>query len=224
MPVTQRIVPLRVLLVGTQCLTCTSLAALFAPYEQLQILGPAYTPSEIRAATQATSPDLLLVDLDGRDGPDLTLLLALRQHLPQTPLITLSTHVVGVPLTQLLTSGAQAHLTKEISPAELLAVIDTVRQGGGQQFVMTTLLKPLLTSPPVTAGQQGQEKLTPREQEVVALLLQGLCQKEIAQVMQIKHQSVRNYADRIYQKFGVRSQTELLLCLMRSQSSNPPPP
>lgn len=81
--------------------------------------------------------------------------------------------------------------------------------GGGQKILSSSLFDAIVANAQLPVPPH--EPLTPREEQVLALLIQGGTNQEIAATLHLSPQTVRNYAHGIYQKLQVRTRTELIL-------------
>lgn len=113
--------------------------------------------------------------------------------------------------------GAMGFITKNLSR---LAFIEALRDVlSGRVFLPASVVGPQVLSRQVDLGEEltvtdpGRLGLTEREFEVLAWLVQGKCNKEIARQLQIKEQTVKNHLRPIFQKFGVVRRAELLVRL-----------
>jgi DNA-binding NarL/FixJ family response regulator len=90
------------------------------------------------------------------------------------------------------------------------ALVDCVRRvGRGQRFVQRTNVTSM--QPADTVGARVRDRLTPKEMQIVALIVQGCKNKDIAQMLGTKEQVIKNYLRSIYDKSGVSDRLELAL-------------
>ena len=212
-------VPVRVLLVGPQQLWRESLALLLAATDALQIVGQLDSDITRLFFIKASPPDVILVDVDLPAGPSLPLATALRQHFPTLPLVVLTSCTQRDLLRQLLALNIQACLSKDIAGQELVDALLSVVKPGGATIIAASLTK-LLWADNVGENDfaRRQATLTPSEQTVFSLILAGKKNQEIAQLLHINPQSVRNLNKFIYEKFGVNSRVDLFLLAHRAKS------
>lgn len=165
-------------------------------------------------------PDLDLVLLDYH-LPDMNGLEALdifaRQH-PELPIIVLSGSVNPRVMQKVMNKGAAAFLTKSGMSDELLSVTRLVLAGG-------------IHAPPAAQAFAGDEDaglptplLTPRQEEVLQLLLDGYTNKEIGRMLYLSEETVKNHVSSILRSFGVTTRTQAVLAANRhgySRSGRP---
>lgn len=157
-------------------------------------------------------PELDLVLLDYH-LPDMNGLEALdvfgRQH-PALPIIVLSGSVNPRVMQQVMHKGAAAFLTKSGMSDELLSVTRLVLAGG---IHMPAL--PRLMDDDVTMAQLPSALLTPRQEEVLQLLLDGYTNKEIGRMLYLSEETVKNHVSSILRNFGVTTRTQAVLAAKR---------
>src|SRR5437660_12185428 len=119
---------------------------------------------------------------------------------------------------QALQAGACGYLLKRSSPGELLKAIAEVRSGGAPMTgeIARMVVEAFQKKP---AGPAPADGLTQRESEILALLSEGLSNKEIAGRVDISYDTVRAHLRHIYEKLHVRGRTQAVRKYLKS--SNP---
>jgi len=173
------------------------------------------TAEDALAEIPKLKPDVVLMDihLPGESGIACTA--RLKQTLPALQVIMVTVYRNQELIFQALQAGACGYLLKRTSPEELLKAIAEVRSGGApmtgeiaRMVVETFQKKPANLSP--------EADLTHRESEVLALLSEGLSNKEIADRIDISYDTVRAHLRHIYEKLHVRSRTEAVNRYLKS--------
>lgn len=161
-------------------------------------------------AQQEPELDLVLLDYH---LPDMNGLEALdvfgRQH-PALPIIVLSGSVNPRVMQQVMHKGAAAFLTKSGMSDELISVTRLVLAGG---IHMPAL--PRLMGDEVTMAELSTSLLTPRQEEVPQLLLDGYTNKEIGRMLYLSEETVKNHVSSILRNFGVTTRTQAVLAAKR---------
>ncbi len=161
-------------------------------------------------AQQEPELDLVLLDYH---LPDMNGLEALdvfsRQH-PALPIIVLSGSVNPRVMQQVMQKGAAAFLTKSGMSDELLSVTRLVLAGG---IHMPAL--PRIMGDDVTMSELPSSLLTPRQEEVLQLLLDGYTNKEIGRMLYLSEETVKNHVSSILRNFGVTTRTQAVLAAKR---------
>jgi DNA-binding NarL/FixJ family response regulator len=161
-------------------------------------------------------PDVVLMDihLPGESGIICTA--RLRESMPELQIIILTVYNDTKMVFQALKAGACGYVLKRADEKEILAAIAEVRTGGAP---MTSEIARMLVRSfmePPSASLSDKEQLSSREMEILALLAEGLSNKEIGVRLNITAGTVRAHLMRIYDKLHVRCRTEAALEYLRS--------
>lgn len=161
-------------------------------------------------------PDVVMMDihLPGESGIICTA--RLRKEMPELQIIILTVYNDTQMVFQALKAGACGYVLKRADEKEILAAIAEVRAGGAP---MTSEIARMLVRSfmePPSASLADKEQLSSREMEILALLAEGLSNKEIGVRLDITAGTVRAHLMRIYDKLHVRCRTEAALEYLRS--------
>jgi len=175
------------------------------------------TAEEALAEIPRLKPDVVLMDihLPGESGIACTA--RLKEQLPAIQVIILTVYRNQELIFQALQAGALGYLLKRSSPEELLKAIAEVRSGGAPMTseIARMVVEAFQKKPAsVTTG----ESLTTRESEILALLSEGLSNKEIAERVSISYDTVRAHLRHIYEKLHVRGRTEAVMMYLKSSN------
>ncbi len=207
--------PIRVLLVDDQRLMREGLRILLELEPDLEIVGEAENGQEALTAYADLRPGLVLMDvrMPGMDGVQATR--SLRERWPQARVIILTTFDDDEYVFEGLRAGACGYLLKDVSGHDLAAAIRTVAAGGVliEPSVARKVVDEFarLAPPRHPAGAGLLEPLSEREQEILALLAQGLSNREIAERLILAPGTVKNYVTTLLQKLGARDRTQAAL-------------
>ncbi len=161
-------------------------------------------------AQQEPELDLVLLDYH---LPDMNGLEALdvfaRQH-PALPIIVLSGSANPRIMQQVMHKGAAAFLTKSGMSDELLSVTRLVLAGGVHMPAV-----PQIVAEELTVTELPAPLLTPRQDEVLQLLLDGYTNKEIGRMLYLSEETVKNHVSSILRSFGVTTRTQAVLAANR---------
>lgn len=161
-----------------------------------------------------TKPDLVVVDiaLPGLNG--IQVVSRLTADLPSTRCLVLSGLTSAEYVLDAFEAGAFGYMTKETASECLMQGLDSIRRG--DVFLDPTLSREVLDQlmlarrrKPLHSAQNMQE-LTPREIEVVELLVSGREKEDIARTLKISSKTVENHRSRIMGKLGLKSDMELI--------------
>lgn len=156
------------------------------------------------------APDVVLMDLQLPDCSGVDCTFRLKQALPKTQFMIFTVHEDSEQIFRALSAGASGYLLKRTPPDGVVAAIRDLHRGGAPMSseIARKVVQYFRAKPPRPAEQHG---LSPRQEEILKLLAQGLVPKEIAEKLGISVETVRSYLKLIYQKLHVRSRTEAVI-------------
>jgi len=199
--------PITVSMVEDDRKTRESLAALLRFAEGVRLLGAHATGEAALSRLPAEGPDVVLMDINlpGMSGIDC--IAKLKQQMPGLRVLMLTTYEDSHLIFNSLRAGASGYILKNKSPAELLAAIQQVHEGGAPMS-MRIARKVVAFFNNLPGPAPEAERLSDREAQVLAALAKGLLYKEIGLQLKISENTVRTYVKRIYEKLHVNSRTE----------------
>ena len=160
------------------------------------------------------APDVIVMDIHLPDGSGIDCTSRLKRLLPETQILMFTIHDDTEQIVKALEAGASGYLLKDTAPSEIVAAIRDVRNHGApmSREVARKLIHSFHRRPsPALAA----ESLTPREEEILQLLSEGLLYKEIGERLSIKLDTVGTHVKSIYRKLHVRSRTEAVMKYLR---------
>ena len=179
-------------------------------------VGAFGTAASAIASIPPLNPDVVFMDvhLPDHSGIEVVRFLAATPRPPQ--IVMLTSYDDSEAIFNSLSAGASGYLLKPIRTSELLAAVRDVHSGGAPMTgaiarkVVQAFARPVVQPAPAT------EDLSPREQEILALLSEGFLYKEIADRLNVAYATVRTHIERIYQKLHVRSRAQAVASLKRT--------
>ncbi len=169
------------------------------------------------SAFAASKPDLVISDVMMPQMDGYQLLQALRDRDRTVPIIFLTAKGMTTDRIQGYQAGVDAYLPKPFDPDELVAIVDNIlqRTPALPEALAQELaeIKALLQAKPSTVTTEPppiRVQLTPREQEVLDLVSEGLMNKEIARKLETSIRNIEKYVTRLLNKTGTNSRTELV--------------
>lgn len=161
-----------------------------------------------------TDLDLVLLDYHLPDMNGLEALDVFACQHPELPIIVLSGSVNPRVMRQVLNKGAAAFLTKSGMSDELLSVTRLVL--AGDVYVPPELMATSAGTPAAELlAEPSAPQFTPRQEEVLYLLLDGYANKEIGRMLSLSDETVKNHVTAILRGFGVTTRTQAVLAANR---------
>jgi DNA-binding NarL/FixJ family response regulator len=155
-------------------------------------------------------PDVVLMDINLPKMNGIECVAQLKQQLPKTQVLMLTTYEESDLIFDSLRRGASGYLLKNTLPADLVSAIEQVHAGGAPMS-MQIARKVVNHFQQIKKPQSDMEQLTKRESEILALLAKGFLYKEIADQLGISLSTVRAHLHTVYEKLHVQSRTEAVV-------------
>src|SRR5215203_5398850 len=208
----------RILIVEDHASFRQTLAFVFDQEPEFEVVAQAGTLAEARREMDGFEADLGVIDLSLPDGEGTDLIGELREANPDFAALVLTASLDRTEHARAVEAGAASVLHKSADVDDILDA--TRRLGDGEPLISQQELVELLR----LAGQNREEELearasieqiTPREQEVLSLLAEGLSNKEIAAKLHMSVDTERTHMMNILNKLGVHSRVQALLFAAR---------
>ena len=195
---------IRVLIVDDHAMVRRGLATFLSVCDDLELVGEAEDGSEALRRVAELQPDVVLMDLmmPGSDG--VTATRAVRERFPDTRVLALTSFPEDQLVQQVLQAGATGYLLKNVGADELASAIRAAR--AGRATLAPEAAQALISH--ATQGPTPGQDLSPREREVLSLMVQGLSNPEIADRLVVGRSTVKFHVSSILGKLGANSRTE----------------
>lgn len=189
-----------------------SLNQLVSKASGLQVVGSAVTVNDSLKQLSSVKPDIVLLDLNlgGDDG--FQVLEYIRNSLPETMVMVLTSYNDSVLASKAKRLGASAYMLKDADETTLLDVIDRLHMGS---FISQTDETTDTSSFESEKEFTSYLKLTRMEKKLVAELIKGASVSEAAELFFVSENTIKNHKKNIYRKLGINKQSELILLCQR---------
>ncbi|MGY2576017.1 response regulator [Vibrio sp. C8] len=175
--------------------------------ENLEILSCVGTGADALKATLTLKPDVLLLDINMPNMNGIEMLEKLSQSKSETAVIMLSMHDSKDYVVRSVKAGAKGYVLKDVGSEELVMAINQVAQGRSYLCPQASdrLLEQINDKP-----EPQDDELSKREFDVLRLIVNGACNKDIADTLHISVRTVETHRLRIKKKLGATSTAALV--------------
>ncbi len=201
--------PIRVLIVDDHALFRSGVRGLLQRHSDFAVVGEAGDGLEGLKRAKLLQPDVVLLDLHipGISGRELVGLLA--EEVPHSKVLILTVSEDAEDLLETLRAGALGYLLKNIDTDFLLHALRTCAQG---ESVLSPLMADKLVQdlrrPAVKELPPEEDKLSPREKEIIGLLARGSSNKLIALTLNVAESTVKIHVQNILKKLNLSSRVQ----------------
>jgi two-component system response regulator DevR len=198
---------IRVFLLDDHEIVRRGIANLLGTEPDIEIVGEAGTAAEALRRIPAVRPVVAVLDARLPDGSGIDVCRDIRSAMPELRCLILTSYDDDEALFAAVMAGAAGYLLKEIRGASL---VDAIRQVAAGR----SLLDPAVTERLLTRLREGEPEderlaaLTQREREVLALIADGLTNKQIGDRLFLAEKTVKNYVSGLLAKLGMQRRTQ----------------
>ncbi len=187
----------------------------------IEVVGEASTGREAIELVKQCNPTVVLMDvrMPDLDGLDATRMLH-REH-PDLPVIIVTTYENPAYMAKAVSAGAAGYILKGTSRDELLQAVRAVAEGGmlwDRGLMQQVVQKTVQDIPqPTTPAEEEQlvEPLTAREREILALIAQGMNNREIAEALSVTVSTVKTHIEHILAKLQATDRVQAAVWAVR---------
>ncbi len=197
---------IRILIADDHAIVRTGLAALLNTEPGLRVVGEAKNGAEAIREALRYAPDIVIMDLmmPQKDGAEATA--AIRQKLPQTRVLILTTYGSSDDIAHALKSGAAGVIMKTAPNEKLIAALRKI--AAGEAYIAPEVKRQMILDPPTP-------QLSPRQAEVLQSLQRGLTNRDIALQLSISVDRVEQIVKTLLTKLDAANRTEAVAIALR---------
>src|SRR6478609_10713240 len=193
---------IRVLIADDHPVVCLGLLGIINGQPDMTVVGQARTGIQAVALARKHSPDVILMDLRMPEMNGVDAIEAIRAGRQESAVIVLTTYQGDEDIRKALAAGAQSYLLKGMSHLKLLEAIRSVRTGH------TYFPRSIRNSVP---GKLNRPALSPRETDILRLIVKGLNNQEIADALNITRGTVKWHVNIILRRLDVNDRTQAVV-------------
>jgi NarL family two-component system response regulator LiaR len=213
--------PIRVLIVDDHSMVRRGLAAILKIKPDLQLAGEASNGREAVEVCGRVQPDVVLMDLMMPEMSGAVATDAICKQWPQVKVIALTSFQEKEMVREALQAGAIGYLLKNVSADDLAAAIREAY--AGRSTLAPEAIQALIQVEPAPRipekGLAAAFDLTPREQEVLALMVEGLSNPDIAERLVVSRSTAKAHVSNILSKMGVSNRAEAIALALQHKPS-----
>ena len=201
---------IRVVIADDHAIVRTGLRALIKSESAMELIGEATGGYEAIELVEKMMPDVLVLDLSMPDLDGIAVTKKLKPQFPDLRILILTLHEDEALLRAALKAGAAGYILKRAAETELISAINIILRG--DLYVDPAMIRTLVRDEtvPATAQPKTTEALTPREIDVLKLIVQGYTNRQIGEELNISIRTVEGHRANISAKLGLHSRVELV--------------
>ena len=202
---------IRVFVISAYGISRAGLRSLLQSAGDIEVVGEAEKLSLVVDTINASTTDILLLDVDAPQASDARAMVAITQKVSAPRIVVLTGSRESTHVRTCLAAGAFGYVLKQSSHAEVLLAIRSVVQGHRffDHNLNDTITRALIGARPLPASSD-RGCLSCREMQVLKGLAGGFTNRELASRMQLSIKTVETYRARIYHKLSCQSRAELV--------------
>ena len=200
--------PVTVLVADDHRLMREGTAALPSADPRIEVVGMASNGREALALVESRAPDVVLLDLEMPVLGGIEACATVRGRHPEVEVLILTVSENEPDVWAALRMGAAGYLLKDMPPSELVEAV--LEAGHGEPHIAQRMAGRMLREFAGGARSAGDPlvELSPREREVLALLAEGLRNREIAERLVVSETTVKTHVRHILEKLRLRNRSE----------------
>ena len=207
--------PIRLLLVDDHEVVRVGLRTVLHNRQGITVVGEAGSKAAAVQAVKRLKPDIVLMDVRLPDGSGVEASRDIFAGHPATRIIFLTSYMNGDSARAAMLAGAQGYVVKNIDSDQLIRSILGV--SNGQSMFDPVLTQQALNRKVGSVEARLEPSLAPQEERVLALLAEGLTNKEIAVSLQLSEKTVKNYVANMFQKLQISRRAQAAAYFVKRQ-------
>jgi DNA-binding NarL/FixJ family response regulator len=209
---------MRILLVDDHVLFRKGVAALLDGRQNVQVVGEASDGLAAIQAARDTLPDVILMDIEMPRCNGLEATRSIKREMPHVKIVILTVSDDDHNLFEAIKIGAQGYLLKDLEPYQLYDLLESIaRDEAPLSGVVAAKILKEFTRPDQAPAEATPviDELTPREIDILELVVQGKTNKEIAQELSISENTVKIHLRNILEKLHLQNRIQAAVYAVR---------
>lgn len=200
----------RILIIDDHAIVRTGLRTLLQSEPSLELVGEASGGYEAIELVAETSPDIILLDLSMPDLDGIAVTKKLKPKYPELRILILTIHEDEALVREAIKAGASGYILKRAAESELVTAINVLMRGDMyvDHALLSTLVDDTVEKP--AHNRELIEALTPREKDVLGLIVLGYTNRQIGEELSISVRTVEGHRSNLSEKIGSHSRADLV--------------
>ncbi|MBY3132772.1 two-component system response regulator MctR [Rhizobium laguerreae] len=195
---------IRVLLIDNHPLVLDGLKAVLETFDHIEVAGTAGLAQAGLEIGRQVLPQVVLMDINMPKLSGIDAIELFRNELPQARVVMLSMHDSREYISSSVMHGAAGYILKDVSTDEIVSAIETV--AGGGTYFSSGVFDALMGD----RAEEGTDPLTPRERDILGLIVAGRSNKEIAETLGITSATAETHRKNLKKKLGIMTTAGLI--------------
>jgi DNA-binding NarL/FixJ family response regulator len=204
---------IKLLLIEDNRLLRDGILAILKPHKDIIILASSGESKNTVAKIKKLKPNVILLDLGLRSQNSLHVVEIVKKDFPKAKIIIMDLAPIQADILQYVKAGANGFILKDASLNDFLITIRTVAKGSSvlPPLVVDSLFSQIVENAVRDSKSKIKDavKMTKREKEVIALLSEGMSNKEIGQKMHISTYTIKSHIHNIMEKLALHTRLEI---------------
>ncbi len=185
------------------------ISALLAVERDIEVVGEAGSAADALARIRATRPDVVLLDLHLPDGQSVALCRAIRAEPDPAACLMLAASPGNEALSEAIEAGAAGYVLKSVHGAEFVRAVRTVGSGGKLKAAAPPVAARRQPLAAVTVKADPLKDLGPTDREIVALIGQGLTNRQIGERLGLSERTIKNHVSHVLSVLELERRTQV---------------
>ncbi|PJJ65249.1 response regulator [Compostimonas suwonensis] len=192
------------------------IVALLEAQDDIEVVGEAGTAAQARARISATRPDVALLDVRLPDGSGIDVCRGIRSSLPEVHCLILTAYDDDDAMYAAVIADAAGYVLKDVRGSKL---IESVRQvAAGRSLMNPNLTHRVVENMTTNAHSDPRlDSLSLRERQILALIADGLTNREIGERLSLAEKTVKNYVSNLLRKLGLQRRTQAAILQLENR-------
>ncbi|TLX06969.1 response regulator transcription factor [Rhizobium sp. MHM7A] len=195
---------IRVLLIDNHPLVLDGLKAVLETFDHIEVAGTAGLAQTGLDIARQVQPQVVLMDINMPKLSGIDAIELFRNELPQARVVMLSMHDSREYISSSVMHGAAGYVLKDVSTDEIVSAIDTVAAGG--TYFSSGVFDALMGE----RAEEGSDPLTPRERDILELIVAGRSNRAIAEALGITSATAETHRKNLKKKLGIATTAGLI--------------